>query len=157
MKKLLIILSVWIVAGCNDIENCDTNEDQDAMIVRFFDFETKQPKNVGFEIVSDNPPVTFVIAIESVVNGETVILTETDVLVLPLNPDSNEITYTFNSDTSSHTLTMSYTPEITIFDPKCEPSLTFVNLDTVRQTFDSTVVVGTVTNRQLSTNVEIYF
>lgn len=151
MKKLLIVLSVWIVAGCNDIENCGTNDDQNIMRVRFFDFETKQAKSVGFQVSSNDPLIAF-----QVVDDDG-IPTETTVWELPLNPENSEITYTFTSDTSSHQLTMSYDLEVSIFDPDCDPSIRFVNLDTVRQTFDSTVVVGAVTNRQLSTNVEIYF
>lgn len=145
MKKLLIILSFCAVAACNDIENCDANDELDFMVVRFFDKDTEQAKKMGFTITSSNSPYQFVPFEDSTGVG------------LPLEPDAESTIFSFVSDTSSHQLVMSYDVQASIFDPKCDPSFTFLNLDTLSQTFDSTVVVGTVTNRQLSTNVEIYF
>lgn len=146
MKKLLIILSVCLIGACNDIENCNANDDLSYMIVRFFDKETAANKKVGFLIGSG----TFAY-------GEGFWAEDSTAIALPLNPNTEQTTFFFISDTSNHELVMSYDVEASIFDPDCSPSFTFLNLDTLSQTFDSTVVVGTVTNRQLSTNVEIYF
>lgn len=147
MKKLISILSVCLLTACSDIENCDTNDDLSFMTVRFFDKETKVSKQMGFTITADNSPYTFVPFEDS--TG----------ISLALDPNSDQTTFHFDSLGTSvrYDLIMSYDLQVSIFDPKCDPSLTFINLDTVSQTFDSTVVVGTVTNRQLSTNVEIYF
>lgn len=145
MKNLLIIAGLLAFAACNDIENCETDDALDFMIVRFYNKVTKQPVKVGFAISASNSPYQFVPFTDSTGVG------------LPLDPDQNEISFLFDSTTTQYELVMSYEVEASIFDPDCEPSLTYIKLDTVRQTFDSTVVVGTVTNRQLSTNVEIYF
>lgn len=146
MKKLKLLLIGIVGFSCQDIESCGTDDDLDVMIVRFFDLESQQAKKVGFTIGSGNS-----------IFGEGFFSTDSTAVVLPLNPEVNETSFFFITDTSSHSLTMSYNKKVSIFDPKCDPSLTFVKLDTVRQTFDSTVVVGTVTNRQLTTNVEVYF
>jgi len=146
VKKLLIILAIGILWGSNDIQNCDSNNDRDFMILRFFDLETQNAKKVGF-----------VVTTRGFVLGEGFYSTDSTAIGLPLDPDTESSMFQFDSDTSSFNLTVSYEKEIRIFDPDCDPSFTFLKLDTVSQTFDSTVVRGTVTNRQLDTNVEVYF
>lgn len=166
MKKGLIILFIFsMISGCQDIDSCGADPNVNYMVIRFFDLETKEAKNIGFEIISDNPRVQFLIAPDTtIVEEDTTIVNETEVLALPFNVEENTITYFFNSDTSNHELVIKYDKEFSIFDPDCEPSLTFTNLDTIRQTFDSTVIVSRVTQLladpdtelQIS-NFEIYF
>ena len=145
MKKQTIILLASIVFACQDIENCDTDNNLDFMIVRFFDIETENAKKVGFVITAENSPFNFALSSDSTFVG------------LPLNPESPSTTFFFDTDTSHHELELGHDVSFSIFDPKCDPSITFTNLDTIRYTFDSLSIPGTVTNRQLSTNVEIYF
>ncbi len=146
MKKLVFILCASLVLSCEEIENCDTNDDLNFMVVRFYDLESESSKKIGFAITAENSPYSFTPFTDSTAVG------------LPLNPDDLTTTFFFDSDTSHYEMEISYEElQVTIFDPKCDPSYTYIGLDTVRQTFDSTVVVGTVTNRQISTNVEIYF
>ena len=145
MKKSTIILLALVVLGCQDIENCDTDNNLDFMIVRFFDIETASSKKVGFIIGSGTTAYTDIYSADSTL------------AVLPLDPANPETSFFFVSDTSNHELVMSHEVSFSIFDPKCDPSITFFNLDTVRYTFDSLSIPGTITNRQLSTNVEIYF
>lgn len=147
MKKLISILSVCLITACSDIENCDTNDDQSTMIIRFLDKETNAAKEVGFAVRAGSLVLLDGMSTEAYTG-----------LALPLDPNSNQTTFTFDSIGTSvnYELVMSHDVQVSIFDPDCDPSFTFINLDTVRQTFDSTVVVGTVTNRQLSSNVEIY-
>lgn len=146
MKKLAIILFGLLILSCEEIENCGTNDELDFMVVRFYDLQSEASKKIGFTITADNSPYSFSPFTDSTGVG------------LPLNPDDPTTTFFFDSDTSHFEMEISYDEkQVTIFDPKCDPSYTFIGLDTVRQTFDSTVVVGTVTNRQISTNVEVYF
>lgn len=160
MKKGFIILfGLSLVFGCGDIDNCQTDPNVAAMIVRFYDLESKEAKKVGFEFTAQDSPYRFVFAADTTIStaGDTTIVSDSTYIVLPLNQEADFSTFFFNSDTSSHELMISYSKEFSIFDPDCEPSLTFVNLDTLSQTFDSTVVVNNFTNRQLDTNIEIYF
>lgn len=145
MKKIAIILFGLIIIACEDIENCDTNDDRDFMIVRFYDLETQSDKKVGFTIGTGS------------INYEGIFSDDSTTIVLPLNPTDTTTSFFFISDTSNHQLVMRHDTQYSIFDPKCDPSITFLNLDTLQQTFDSTVVVGDVTNRLVTTNVEIYF
>lgn len=145
MKKLVFILLGLLVFSCEDIENCNADDNLEVMIVRFFDLENESAKKVGFSIGSGSTVFSGIFSEDSTS------------IVLPLDPAASTTSFFFVSDTSNHELVMQHEAQFSIFDDKCDPSITFFNLDTVRQTFDSTVVVGTVTNRQLSTNVEIYF
>ncbi|MEQ8626307.1 hypothetical protein [Ekhidna sp.] len=146
MKKLRIILIGLAVLSCQDIENCGTDENLDFMILRFFDYETQNAKKIGFTITAENSPYSFTPFEDSTGVG------------LPLNPEDPITTFFFDSDTSHFELEISYEKvEVSIFDPKCDPSYTYLGLDTVRYTFDSLSIPGTVTNRQLNTNVEVYF
>lgn len=146
MKKLAIIIFGLAIISCQDIENCGTDDNLNFMILRFFDYETQNAKKIGFTITAENSPYEFTPFEDSTGVG------------LPLNPDDPTTTFFFDSDTSHFEVEMSYEKvEISIFDPKCDPSYTYIGLDTVRYTFDSLSIPGVVTNRQLSTNVEVYF
>lgn len=134
------------MVSCQDIENCDTDDNLDFMILEFHDLESKATKKVGFVVTAENSPYRFPLSDDSTL------------VALPLNPDDPTTTFFFESDTSNFEVEMSYEDlEITIFDPKCDPSYSFIGLDTVRYSFDSLSIPGTVTNRQISTNVEVYF
>ncbi|MEP4496581.1 MAG: hypothetical protein ABJ019_08590, partial [Ekhidna sp.] len=100
---------------------------------------------------------TIIAADTIIVLPDTTIVSDSTFVLFPLNPETGTTTFRFDSDTSNHVLELSYDVEYSIFDESCEPSLTFKNIDTVRHTFDSLAIPGRVTNRQLDTNVEIYF
>jgi len=159
VKKLAFIFIGFIILSCQDIENCGTDDNLDFIILRFFDLETQNPKTVGFVFTADGSPYRFPFLADTSISssGDTTIVSDSTFVLLPLNPLSATTTLQFDSDTSSHLIELSYEPVYSIFDPDCEPSLTFKNIDTVRYTFDSLSIPGTVTNSQLSTNVEVYF
>ncbi|MEQ9466928.1 MAG: hypothetical protein RLN88_05915 [Ekhidna sp.] len=159
MKKLEIILFGLLILSCQDIENCGTDDNRDFIIVRFFDFETKDPKVVGFTFTAENSPYQFRFLADTTVStsGDTTIVSDSTFILLPLDPSTSSTRLLFDSDTTSHFIELSYDKEYSIFDPACEPSLIFLNIDTVGYSFDSLSIPGTVTNRQLSTNVEVYF
>ncbi|SNS47447.1 hypothetical protein SAMN05421640_0299 [Ekhidna lutea] len=145
MKKLSIILIGLAVISCQDIENCGTDDNLDFMILEFHDLESQSTRKVGFVVTAEGSPYRFSLSEDSTF------------VALPLNPEDTITTFLFDSDTSHFEVEMRYDPELSIFDPSCDPSITFLNLDTVRYTFDSLSIPGTVTNRQISTNVEVYF
>ena len=115
------------------------------MIIRFFDAESKSAKKVGFRVTETETNAAFGLSEDSLAIG------------LSLNPQDTSLSFLFDSDTNDYVLNVRYDTEFTIFDPECDPSLTFLNLDTLSSSFDSTAIRGTVTNRQLTTNFEVYF
>ena len=147
MKKLLITLATTIIFSCNDIESCDANDQLNFFILRFYDFETQASKKVAFQVLSGD-----------LIYGEGFYFSDSTAIGLPLNPVEDSITYQFDSVGTdvSYFLTLSYQTNVSIFDPDCSPSFYYSNLDTVNYTFDSLAIPGTITNRQLRTNVEVY-
>ena len=85
------------------------------MIVRFFDKETNSSKKVGFEITADDSPYVWPYFTQIVVSGgDTTVVIDSTLVLLPLNPITNTSTYYFNSDTSSHRIEMSYDTLMTL-------------------------------------------
>lgn len=144
-KALLLLFSSIIIVQCNDIDSCESDTNRSAMIVRFFDFETKEAKKVGFEITGTGSIFLFGLSDDSLAVG------------LPLDPATEDVAFTFESDTSDFMLHVSYDHEFSIFDPACEPSILFTGIDTLSSDFDSTAIIGRVTDVQLTTNIEVYF
>lgn len=153
MRKAIIICIGSILFGCRDIDNCDSDSSQPFMIVQFFDILERTPKQIGFQVRSvTREQGTFLI-------DSTFYRNDSTVLLLLLNPEDTTLTVEFDSIDSPNDfeLQIRYDREFSIFDPECPPAVSFVNIDTLRSTFDSTVVVGSITDRQLSNNIEVYF
>ena len=144
MKKLLILFLVIVLGGCQDIENCDTNDEQAFMVVEFLDKESATPKKVGFLIGTGSTAYSGIYSSDSTLAG------------LPLNPNTSETSYFFLTDTSNFELTISYETQVSIFDEGCDPSVLFMNLDTISYSFDSLSIPGTFTNRLIGTNVQVF-
>lgn len=145
MRLILIFLSVYVLVGCSDIDNCTSDSNTSFMIVRFFDFETKESKKVGFRVSTDESAELFGLSTDSLAIG------------LPLDPLDTTVLFLFDSDTSDYSLQVRYNTDVSLFDPDCDASLFFSGLDTLNSSFDSTAIIGIVTNRQLTTNIEVYF
>ena len=144
-KRLLTISVICTLLSCGDIDNCTSDSNTSFMIIRFFDFETKAAKKVGFRVSTDESPDLFGLSTDSLAIG------------LPLDPLDTALVFLFDSDTNDYSLQIRYEPDVSIFDPDCDPSLFFSGLDTLSSSFDSTAIIGVVTNRQLTTNIEVYF
>ena len=186
MKKLIILIFGLLILCCEDIENCETTDDLNFIILRFFDLETGDPKSVGFRFNIEGSDIQYVFAADTtiipadttfippdttitdsdtmIVSADTIIIPEDTTIVsdstiigLPLDPNNDFARLIFTSDSSQHIIELSYDPQVSILDSRCPPSLTFTDIDTLSQTFDSLAIVGRVTNRLLSANVEIYF
>ena len=145
MRSLTLFLGLSVFIACNDINDCDSDSNEKFMIIRFFDAESKSAKKVGFRVTETETNTAFGLSEDSLAIG------------LSLNPQDTSLSFLFDSDTNDYVLNVRYDTEFTIFDPECDPSLTFLNLDTLSSSFDSTAIQGTVTNRQLTTNFEVYF
>lgn len=141
----LLILMIGLLFGCSDIDNCTSDSNLSFMIVRFYDFETKATKKVGFQVSTEGSTGLFGLSSDSLAIG------------LPLDPMDTSLVFHFDSDTNDYSLNVRYDPNFLIFDPDCSPSLFFSGIDTLQSSFDSTAIRGTVTNRQLTTNFEVYF
>lgn len=115
------------------------------MVITFHDAETKTSKKSGFRIFEAGSTTQFGLSDDSLAVG------------LPLDPMDTSLTFLFDTDTLDYTLKVRYDPEFSLFDPGCDPSLIFTGLDTLNSTFDSTAIIGRVTDRLLPKNIEVYF
>lgn len=165
-KEYFISCFLVFLLGCNDIENCGADLAAEPKIwIGFNDLESQSEKTVGFEVFSSDPSVQFLLPeVQKIDDGDTTFVREAQFFGLPLNTQNDTTTYFFVSDTSRHELVITYNKEFLIFDPKCNPSLIFNNIDTASQTFDSTVIVSRVaqifknsTTNPLISTFEIYF
>ena len=145
VKKVIPIVSFVLLLSCQDIANCDANDEQRLMVLEFLSLETKEPRKVGFLIGSGNVVYEGIYSLDSTLVN------------LPLDPNNPETSFFFLTDTSSFGLTVSYETQVSIFDDDCEPSFTFMNLDTISYSFDSLSIPGRITNRQIETNVQVFF
>lgn len=145
MRLGLILLCVFAFLGCGDIDNCTSDSNSSFMIVRFFDFETKESKKVGFRVSTNESSDLFGLSSDSLAIG------------LPLDPLDTTMIFLFDSDTNDYSIQVRYDAAFSIFDTDCDPSLFFSGLDTLSSSFDSTAITGVITNRQLTTNFEVYF
>ena len=134
-----------LLAMCNDIEQCTSDSSLSYMVVRFYDAETKATKKSGFRITRSG-------------SSELIDLRNDSLGVeLALNPLDTVQTFVFDTDTIDYTMQVRYDAEFSIFDPDCDPSLVFTGLDTLSSSFDSTAIIGIITDRQLPSNFEVYF
>lgn len=145
MRKVFFLLFTALLAACGDIESCTSDPNQSFMIVRFYDAETNAAKKVGFRISANESELLIGLPSDSLAAG------------LPLDAEDTTVLFHFDTDTMDYALRVSYGTEISIFDADCDPSVLFVGLDTVSSTFDSTALIGTVTDREITTNIEVYF
>ncbi len=145
-KTVVIVISVGVMfTSCRDIESCGNNPSLSFMTVQFFDKSTKVSKKVGFSISPVNQDTVFQLAMDSLSVG------------LSLNSDDTVSAFIFDTDTTDYVLRVRYDVQFAIFDPACDPTVRFSELDTLSSTFDSTTVTGRFLDRQLSTNIEVYF
>lgn len=157
MKKFIFILVIGIFSACQDIENCDTNDEWRFIVVSFFSIEDNTPKAVDFSFTAENSPYIYsFLADTTITDGDTTIVSDSTFILLPLNPETTTTTFFFDSDTASYMIEFSYDLQVSIFDEGCPPSISFMNLDTVRYSFDSLSIPGRITNRLIETNVEVF-
>lgn len=150
MKYLVCFLFFGLVWGCRDIENCDADTNQDFFVLSFYDLETTAAKKVAFEISAQGRVFG---------EGDYAYSADSTSVSLPLNPESNQVTFTLDSPGVAvvESLVLSYEKKVSLFDPDCPPSLYYEAIDTVFHTFDSLTLPGRITNSQIETNVAVYF
>lgn len=153
-------MSALLITACHTIDHCDSNPEQPFMMVKFYNIKDRSDKKVGFRFFSLKDGILrphLFSADTLIVDGDTTIISDSTFIVLPMDPLDTMATFLFDTDTMDHEIRVRYAKEFSIFDPACDPSLIFTGIDTLSSTFDSTVVVGRITNRLLSTNIEVYF
>jgi hypothetical protein len=76
-------------------------------------------------------------------------------LILPLNPGARSTTFILNQPTSIDTIGLSYDVVAQLISPECGLDAAFSKLDTTRITFPAAVIISSLINEQIETNIEI--
>lgn len=142
----MILIPLFIgLTRCNEIKDCQLDSNSDLVVVVFSDLND-QGLIFSFDSIKLSEP-------EQVVFGTDTITG----LLLPLDLNTNEVEYTFYTDTTDYILQLTYNTEITLYDSQCEPSYRFYALDAQSEQFDSIRVVSDLLNTKILLNLEIYF
>ena len=100
---------------------------------------------------------------QSVTNDQTdeIYFDDNDTLTneqLPLTEITNQLTYTFRTDSFNYQLTLSYDHQLTIYGEDCPSTMRFTNLQVVDYTFfDTAFVSNNILTSRIEENVEVFF
>lgn len=151
MKKRLIFLLILPLSGlmaCLDDPDCNSKT-TDFINVQFFDLETKSASEVMVNSLT-------------ALNSDSTFLQDTTVtsIRLPLEPNVGLTTFAFNSEFGLDTLSFTYSNKSRLVSEECGIEIIYINLDTIRNDFDSLAIVNGAPEKVLSLevtqDVEIY-
>ena len=78
-------------------------------------------------------------------------------LKLQVDPDSTETRFVFITADRTDTLDLRYRVTPSLISVQCGPELLFSKLDTLNHTFDSLVIVQDIFDREVETNIKIFY
>ncbi|MEQ8470137.1 MAG: hypothetical protein RIC35_03085 [Marinoscillum sp.] len=143
----VIVIGVWLLISCQEIKDCDLESSRDSAIVRFYSIDTVE--NEREVAITQIDVFNFT---DTSLRGDTI-----SSIGLPLQSQTEQITYQFTMDTLEYLLTLEYTPHLRIYYDDCVPVYSY-KLDTAySEEFDSVVVVNKVLDLAVPTNLEVYF
>ncbi|MBV6643969.1 MAG: hypothetical protein KI790_00885 [Cyclobacteriaceae bacterium] len=145
MKNWCVALSLLAMVACDDIEDCqlDPNIGTFSMI-----FKEKGEDDLifSFDSVKMDEPDLLLFTTDTI-----------EAIQLPLNYETNSVSYTFFTDSIDYTLNVAYENRVEFYDIRCDPNPRFFNLRFSSEAFDSLVVLFDFASRQIpETNIEIY-
>ncbi len=138
------LVMILLFLGCTEIPDCQDTRYPIAQ-VRFFSLESGNRLSVNFDSV-------FVVGSEIPLYQDTV-LSE---LSLRLDPLADEASYIFYADSTVHTLELSYRSKLALENTDCGPIQYFYDLEPLTSSFDSVVLISTIADLKVDTNVEVY-
>jgi len=145
MRKLVFLL-FGLALACNEIRECDLDQDVEFVIIGFYNSADSTEKEVAFKSLAS-----------SLSDGVSAIDTGT-YYQFYLDPMNEEITYYFETDTDTYDMTFNYEiNEVNLYSLDCGASFKYDSLEASSTNFDSVAVVGPILNKNIPLNVEIYF
>ena len=147
-KFLPILLSILLLSACIDDELC-VGKGTNIVKIKFFDFE--------------DPATTFAVTFDSIGasgNPESFpwysdsTLTEIN---LTVDPNENFTRFVLFTTERTDTLDLSYDSQTRLISPTCGPEEIFSELGVVNYTFDSLVLDESLFEKEVETNIRIYY
>jgi hypothetical protein len=153
--SFLFVFGVWLLS-CQEIKDCELESSTDYAILRYYEADSvsQNTKTVAFINVSEVDVSAYVISsiFDSDSTNDTV-----NAVALFTNPTDTLVKYLFETDSIIYDLTLDYKPHLRILYDECDPVYSY-KLDTAYSTnFDSVVVRNNILDREVSTNIEVYF
>ena len=156
MARLTSFLLLFILfAACTADELCE-GESISTIKLSFKDFESKSTKAIALDSIGFSwSPLSDTLYRDTTVS----------VIGLPVDPENSRTLFVFITtdliDTleviNADTLEISYKVTSSLISPECGPELLFSNLDTVYHTFDSLSIIQKLFDREVETNIEIFY
>lgn len=148
MRNLILILfiSIW---GCNEIEQCQLDRNNDFFVGVFYDIKDSLARDtlIFNAVIPSNQPFILYDTLDTLLFGAGFFL----------NPTDSIISYLMSTDSMDYELTLSYDVLYYLFSPDCDPSVRYFDLKVLETNFDSVAVIGDVLDTQIPINLEIYF
>lgn len=149
MKNLVPIL-LFMVFGCNEIEQCQLDPSLDYMVVGFYHVSDS----------SERDTLIFNGITASSATGNAYQIARDTIFTFALfylDESATSMNYQFVTDSQSYSMSFRYDVSAFLYGEKCDPTFRFNNLTLESTSFDSIAVIGTVLDRNIPQNVEIYF
>jgi hypothetical protein len=147
-RKPLIIFSLFLLSACVDDELC-IGTGTNIVKVKLFEFEDPlNPISVTFDSigVSGNPEFF------PSYNDSTI-----STINLTIDPNETFTRFVFFTTDSSDTLELTYVIKTRLISPSCGPELLYSDLEVIHYTFDSLILDESVIEREIETNIRIYY
>lgn len=145
-NRILCFLIIIAVLGCNEIKECDLDDNRKFAVIEFYD--------ISNGTIRDTLIFNQVYSLQSPYNFADTIL---EITGLPLDPSGDFTAFIFETDTGDFDLDFTYKREFSVYSVECDPSIKFYNLAGSSTAFDSVEIVNPILNRDEFTNVKIYF
>ena len=144
MKYHSLIVFLLVLA-CNDIKDCDLDENRNFAVVSFYDKSDGTLRDTLYfnRVISPG----YIYEIDSVFGS----------VALPLDPNGEIMEFELETDTLNYDLTVQYSTIVTIPSVECGPSVKIEDLQWSSSAFDSVALVNPILNYDELINAEIYF
>lgn len=149
MHKLFAVLFITALAlgtACTNDELCVGNGINEVKL-SLNDYETGSGTSITMDSIGfSGQPISNVY-----------IDTTVSFIGLPVDPDSTWTRFVFITTDRTDTLELRYAVTPSLISVDCGPELLFSNLDTLYHTFDSLAILQQLFDREVETNIEIFY
>lgn len=151
--RFIIVLFFWTLISCTESRYCELASETDYAIVRFYRADTivKTSRSVAFRSITEAGNQFYLQSMSDTINDDTL-----NAVALFVNPEVDQTSYIFVTDSITYELDLVYKKSLSIYDVECEPVYRYI-LDTLQsEQFDRVVLINPFLDLDINTNVEIY-
>ena len=148
MKQLIItIVLICLWGSCTNDELCEgvgTNE----IKLSFKNYESGSALSITLDSIGFSwKPLMDTLYLDTTVTF----------IGLPVDPDTSVTQFVFVTADRTDTLEIGYHVSSSLISAECGPELLFSQLDTIYHTFDSLAIIQNIFDREVETNIELFY